>query len=83
MSVAALHSNGTLAAIPHGADPLVIEIGVSDRNPLDKELLPNLPKSAFLVSCEPLVDKYARGLARSSTMGGDNFQPLGMHHQRA
>ena len=37
--------------VPPGAD-LLLEIGASDRNTLDTELLPQLPK-AFLVSFEP------------------------------
>ena len=81
MQIATLHDNGTLAAIPEAANPLVVEIGVSDRNTLDTELLPKLPVTAFLVSCEPLVDKYSRGLARHKSTG-DLFQPLGMHHAR-
>ena len=82
LHVASLHDNGTLRAIPYDAGPLVIEIGVSDRNTADRDLLPMLPSSAFLVSCEPLIDKYARGLARLEHRGGDLFQPLGMHHTR-
>ena len=38
--------------------------------------------STFLVTLEPLVDKYARGLARSKEFSGDAFQPLGFHHPR-
>jgi FkbM family methyltransferase len=80
---AALHANGTFSAIPHGASPIIVEIGTSDRDTLDVELLPRLP-SAFLVSFEPLIDKYARALARRkpSDKVKDGWEPLGMHHER-
>jgi FkbM family methyltransferase len=60
-----------------------VEIGTSDRDTLDVELLPRLP-SAFLVSFEPLIDKYARALARRkpSDKVKDGWEPLGMHHER-
>ena len=82
MHVAHLRKNGILADVPASAFPLVLEIGASDRNTLDVELLPKLPTSAFLVTCEPLVDKYARGLARDSLGSGDSWQGLGRHHPR-
>jgi hypothetical protein len=80
---AALSDNGTFSAIPYGASPILMEVGTSDRNTLDQELLPHMP-SAFLVSFEPLVDKYARALARRtpSDKVKDSFEPLGMHHDR-
>lgn len=82
MHVAHLRRNGTLADVPTSAFPLVLEIGASDRNTLDVELLPKLATSAFLVTCEPLVDKYARGLARDRRGSGDIWQGLGQHHPR-
>lgn len=82
MHVGHLRDDGTLANVPSRANPLVIEIGASDRNTADVELLPKLRPSAFLVTCEPLIDKYARGLSRSKDWAGDIAQPLGKHHQR-
>ena len=49
--------------IPVGADKVFLEVGSSDRNTLDTELLPAHP-DGFLVTCEPLLDKYARALSR-------------------
>lgn len=45
------------AQVPADAQ-LVMEIGANTRNTLDRELLPLAP-SAFLLSFEPLLDKYA------------------------
>uniref|UniRef100_A0A7S0JIX5 Methyltransferase FkbM domain-containing protein n=1 Tax=Calcidiscus leptoporus TaxID=127549 RepID=A0A7S0JIX5_9EUKA len=60
---------------------VAIEIGTSDRDTLDRELLP-YDNNLFLVSAEPLIDKYARGLARFPKGDGDTFQPLGHHNPR-
>ena len=81
MQVARLTADGTFAAIPKRSKQLIVEIGASDRNTADQELLPRLP-GAFLITCEPLVDKYARGLARDPRGRGDPWQPLGHHHAR-
>ena len=43
----------------------IVEIGASDRNTLDQELLPRRP-DLFLITLEPVIDKYARALARYS-----------------
>lgn len=67
--------------IPEGASPIYLEIGTSDRNTADEELLPH-SNTSFLVSFEPVIDKYARGLARDPQWRGDHFQPLGHHHRR-
>lgn len=71
--------NGTLPIPPNLS--LAIEIGTSDRDTLDVELLP-YAHDWFLLSLEPLSDKYARGLARNSKGRGDAFQRLGHHHDR-
>ena len=71
--------NGRLAIPPNMT--LAIEIGTSDRDTLDTELLPRNHKW-FLLSLEPLSDKYARGLARNAVGRGDQFQGLGQHHKR-
>ena len=75
--------DGELSDLPQGDAPILIEIGSSDRNTLDVELLPRLP-DAFLVTAEPLVDKYARALSRRVTakQARDTFEPLGRHHER-
>ena len=71
--------NGRLEIPPNMT--LAIEIGTSDRDTLDAELL-RRNKNWFLLSLEPLSDKYARGLARNAAGGGDEFQGLGHHHKR-
>ena len=76
-----------LAALEDGVLPIpsnfsvAIEIGASDRNTLDAELL-STNREYFVLALEPLVDKYARGLSRSRAWMGDHFQPLGYHHER-
>ena len=72
--------NGVLP-IPSELQTVVMEIGASDRNTLDVEYLPQ-DKGAFLVTAEPIIDKYARALARQRGWSGDKFQPLGHHHPR-
>ena len=59
-----------LAALEDGVLPIpsnlsvAIEIGASDRDTLDAELL-RTHREYFVLALEPLVDKYARGLSRS------------------
>ena len=50
---------------------------------MDTEVLP-LEPNAFLVTCEPLIDKYARGLTRRAPAAAvyDGHEPLGKHHDR-
>lgn len=76
--VAQLRPDGSLEGIPEDAS-VVIEVGANTRNTLDRELLPSEPK-AFLISFEPLLDKYASLLARNSRP--DTRVPLGRHHAR-
>lgn len=59
----------------------IVEIGASDRNTLDQELLPRR-NDLFLITLEPVIDKYARALARHTKGAGDGYQKLGRHHQR-
>ena len=59
---------------------IVLEVGANTRNTLDRELLPHEPR-AFLITFEPLLDKYASLLARNSLP--DRRTPLGFHHPRA
>ena len=49
--------------IPVDATPILLEIGSSDRNTMDVEVLPKIP-NAFLVTAEPLIEKYSRALGR-------------------
>ena len=79
VQVAAFTKQGLLP-IPANLS-VVIEVGVSDRDTLDQELLGHYD-NYFLVSMEPVVDKYARGLARNRLGGGDEFQRLAHHHDR-
>ena len=76
--LAQLRPDGSLAGVPEGAH-LVLEIGANTRNTLDRELLPQRP-DAFLITFEPLLDKYAALLARNSRP--DTRATLGAHHPR-
>ena len=69
--------------IPDNTSIVMLEIGSSDRNTMDKEMLPQMPE-AFLVSAEPLVEKYARALGRRREAGKvqDALEPLGQHNDR-
>ena len=78
MHLAQLRPDGSLAGVPEGAH-LVLEIGANTRNTLDRELLPQRP-DAFLITFEPLLDKYAALLARNSRP--DTRATLGAHHPR-
>ena len=77
MHVAHLKPDGSLD-IPDGVS-LVLEIGANTRNTLDRELIPYEP-NAFVVTFEPLLDKYASLQSRYSRP--DTLTPLGHHHQR-
>ena len=67
--------------IPFRTRRVFVEIGASDRDTLDVELL-DAHDDAFLVTLEPLIEKYARGLARRGDVKVDGFQALGSHHKR-
>jgi hypothetical protein len=64
--------------IPASFD-LVIEIGANSRNTMDQEWLPT-NKDHFLLTFEPLLDKYATLLSRNSQP--DWRSALGFHHAR-
>ena len=51
--------------VPNGTVELLVEIGCSDFNTLDETLL-DKRRGAFLVSFEPMLDKYAVLLSRGS-----------------
>ena len=78
VQLAQLRPDGSLAGVPEGTH-LVLEIGANTRNTLDRELLPQRP-DAFLITFEPLLDKYAALLARNSRP--DTRATLGAHHPR-
>lgn len=71
--------------MPTGIQAVVFEIGVSDRGTLDTIHLPKNPHH-FLISFEPLVDKYAWNLGKARTEFSkghhDLSTPLGMHNKR-
>ena len=75
--------NGTFAALAAWPGRFVIEVGASDRNTADVELLPRW-SDAFLVTAEPLLDKVSRALARRAPANRviDGYEPLGQHHAR-
>jgi len=77
-------SNGVFK-VPPGTEYLAVEIGCSDRNTMDEDWLEQNPKG-FLVSFEPLLDKYAillaRGTKRYHRDEKDLSVPLGHHHRR-
>ena len=81
VAVAQLTQHGALP-VPSDAAPLLVEIGTSDRDTLwEHPVFRDQPK-AFMLSFEPLLDKYARLLARHPGGGGDRMQPLGFQHER-
>ena len=75
--LATLRPDGSLD-VPRGLH-VVLEVGANSRNTLDRELLPRRPDT-FLVTFEPLLDKYAALLARNSRP--DVRATLGAHHPR-
>ena len=83
LQIAALTKAGTIP-MPDTTQYVLIEIGCSDRHTLD-ETLGNRP-GAFLISFEPLLDKYAvllsRGTTRYHGKKADRAVPLAHHHER-
>ena len=71
--------------MPPTTTHVILEIGCSDRDTVDDEL--HRDPSGFLISFEPLLDKYAvllaRGTERYHGATRDRAVPLGHHHQRA
>lgn len=72
-------------AVPKNTTELLVEVGCSNRNTMDQEVLPKR-KSAFLFSFEPLLDKYATLLARGDFRFNKKVRdlsvPLGHHDPR-
>ena len=77
-------ADGSLV-MPPGTRHVLMEIGCSDLDTVDDILLPHDPH-AFLISFEPLLDKYAlllgRGTARHHGSKINMAVPLGFHHPR-
>lgn len=74
-------------ALPAGFKSSILEIGCSDFGTADEELLPRPQHAdAFLLSFEPLLDKYAvlaaRGTTRYHNHTRDRSVSLGHHHRR-
>lgn len=73
--------------LPSGITSAILEIGCSDFETADEQYMAH-PKHnhTFLLSFEPLIDKYAillaRGTKRFHGEAKDRSVPLGQHHQR-
>ncbi|KOO33791.1 hypothetical protein Ctob_014516 [Chrysochromulina tobinii] len=71
--------------VPPGTRRILFEIGCSDRDTMDEAELAKYNDS-FLISFEPLLDKYARLLERGNIRYNrqqvDRATPLGHHHAR-
>lgn len=80
------HLSGGTLTMPPGLNSVVIEIGCSDRDTMDDWELDTYFPNSFLLSFEPLVDKYALLLAKGTRRfvghKRDAGVPLGRHHQR-
>ena len=77
-------TNGSIP-MPASTENVIMEIGCSDMFTLDEHLLPH--DTNFLISFEPLLEKYAVLLARGTPRfhpegGGDRSVPLAHHHRR-
>ena len=85
VQVARLDAAGASIRMPHGVKHVLIEIGVSDVDTMDRQVL-GVERDAFLLSFEPLLDKYAVLAARGDhrfNRGRPNMAvPVGYYHQR-
>jgi len=85
LTVQAATLRNRVLVVPENTTDVILEIGCSDRNTADDEVLPT-SKHSFLLAFEPLLDKYALLLAKGTHRyhGGakDRAVPLGHHHQR-
>jgi len=87
LHVGTLDAGTGALALPAGFTSAILEIGCSDFGTADEELLPRPEHAdAFLLSFEPLLDKYAvlaaRGTARYHNNTRDRSVSLGHHHRR-
>lgn len=79
VQIAVVDDSGALL-VPKSAKYALVEIGTSDRDTLD-EKLDTTHRDAFLLSVEPLLDKYSVLISRSSDRGPrDRASPVGHHH---
>lgn len=85
LQVAMLDEAGAIR-MPESTTRVVLEIGCSNRNTMDEEYLPTHDNGVFLISFEPMLDKYAELLARGNQRyhhgATDQAVPLGHHHER-
>jgi hypothetical protein len=73
--------------VPNHTSSIFVEIGCSDRDTMDADGSLDRDPHAFLISFEPLLDKYATLLARGGPRHNgrgvlDRAVPLGHHHPR-
>jgi len=82
------HLNDGVVQVPSRTRRIIMEVGCSDRDTMDNdELNKPLLNDTFLISFEPLLDKYATLLARGNVrfngrLSTDRAVPLGHHHPR-
>ena len=83
--IAMLSSDGEWLRMPRRTKYVMLEIGCSDWDTLDEKELDKHKGLAFLVSFEPLLDKYAvllaRGTQRYHGTQHDMAVPLAHHHR--
>ena len=74
-----LQMPGGRLPVPNRTKEILVEIGTNSFDTWDTQVLPRRP-GAFLVSFEPLVDKWALMLSRNAR--SRVFSPLGWHNPR-
>ena len=83
--IAMLSADGQSLRMPRRTEYVMLEIGCSDWDTLDETELDKHAGRGFLVSFEPLLDKYAvllaRGTKRYHGTQHDMAVPLGHHHR--
>ena len=80
LAVANFLPNGSLPIL-EGTGEILIEVGANSRNTMDREAMHLAGcERAFLLTFEPILDKYATLLSRNSR--ADRKSPLGHHHER-
>lgn len=86
LHLASLTPGTSELALPAGVTSVMMEIGCSDFDTLDTQLSRPSKNQSFLLSFEPLLDKYAvllaRGTSRFHGASRDRSVPLGHHHPR-
>ena len=86
LHLASLTPGTSSLVLPAGVTSVMMEIGCSDFDTLDTQLSRPSKNQSFLLSFEPLLDKYAVLLARRTGRfhgaSRDRSVPLGHHHPR-